>query len=1162
MFSPRRLGFAASGIKVTSYNYVSKNRKYLVHGSSFSIYIYTIPDMTLVQTFCQGQDEFRFLRLNPTKDDELLAATNKRKVHLFDLKTNTSQEIPVKLSTYLQWVEYSCDGRYVYFLYKDLPTFVILDLNDMSTKSHSFGISTPRLFAPIPGEPHKAFLSTEGDVFEVIDFETGKKTNSGIITSPFAVKFDPLNEANILIITKLKKWAYILGTTTAKIITTCDRTDIQMVAGDWIPSMPGHILTGDKDKGILYVWSISSGQMVSSQSIGTAGITNILLISNKDYVITSSDGSLGVYDIANKSYEVKVQRAHLETIFFASFLPSDPSVLATAGADGRVCFWQLPSMKQQTSINISDQDDPLYCVSFSNGGGYIATGSQHGYVTIRSIKTNQIVYQNKTHKAVVFSVEWSPHDPNIIASSGTDNVAVIANITTKENLVKISVKHEFRRLKWSQKTPTLAIACGDGSIYVRLDGGTYFIIKGSKAPLFDVAWSPFDDNIIAATDDVGNVIVFDIQTKTSKMALGHSGKARPIAWSPTIKNLLISGGYDGALVFWDARTLKPIKKSVVHSSHIYGIAMHPLLPTIFATASRDTTVRLWSLDQMFPAHKIDALLKGEKFVAAKYNQYNGANSLEKLIHRISKDGTKIAFRDDELIHLHDILKISKKRLSKMINSLPNDQSLYERGRNSKKQAIDAAHLALKSGNTKKFCELMFICGETDIALAIAPQVSYNFWQSLVLAKAQVLKGTEEAAEYYLIAGKPKDAIHELMDQECYDTALLIAASMREKNYQPKSKTEFVKHESNDESIPFITDDFTPKFYPTYSIASKRSIMYAKHGEILLSAASLLTVGDVNGALSRLIHNGEIAWAIDLARATNRFDSGMAELLFKYCVQNGKGEEAFQLLSSHQKRELVSLIKFSTETERNDFYSRNGLKTIAEYLNEAKRARGLALAQFRMLSGRIDEGIVSTITYIKKLMDAQPYDFFQVNQAVNYIRNAATQVNPSRKEWIEAVAICHYFGVYHAMWKGYWQVIRTVADAFQKCAELSEDEWLTSKIQEVQIVVALCLAKSNQNEASKYAQSKQLEEIDAVKKAINYKGKKVDGGITIMSMNPGSVPIDIEVNLTKSICSNLPPSGNVFYLEDGVSIMSSDEALMYFEVTPFSPLPTCKSFIPY
>lgn len=1165
MFLPRRIATAASGIVASSKQLISSNSEYFMYGTKFCLYFYKLPEMVLFDTISRSEDPFKITRLSPTNKDLVFCFTRTCKLMLYDLKSHQIIHVNSELDKKLKSAEFSIDGKFIYCCFSDTSILLSYNVQDYSYTYISVSISSPRMFVPIPSMPGMLLFAYKGDGFVFVNAETGATSDTNIITSPYAIKFDPLNLNNCLLITKLKKWAYIILQPRPRIITTCDRQEIQMSSGDWIPAMPGHIITGDKNHGIIYIWSVSSGAMAYSQTIGDSAVTNITRISNKDFVIAFEDGMIGQYDVNTKQMEVKVPRAHINTVFAANFLPTDPNILATAGGDGRVCFWQLPNLRQMQGFTLEENKHSLYSMSISWGGGYIATGNSKGDICIYSTKTNKLFYKVRLHSANVMSLQWSPTKPNIIASAGQDNQAFIYDIMAKNIVVKITVKYEFRHLQWSKKNDTLAIACGDGSLYVRMDGGSYFIIKGSKVPLFDVQWSPNDENFVASTDDDGDILVFDVANKSCIKAHGHKGPARCVAWVENQPDLLLSGGYDGRVVFWNAKTMTQLTSVVMHSGHIYGIAMHPLYPEMFATISYDCTVRLWSIEQAYPTKKLEELMSGENYAISKYCNYNGVSALEKLLHRVTKDGTRLSFKDDDVIHIRDVLRIAKKRVQKLTQALPSEQSQIMRSKNARKTAMEAAELALKSGHPKKYCELMFICGEFDMALSVAPSVSYNFWQTLVSARAAMLKGSQEAADLLIIAGKPLDAINELISQDCYDAALLVASAMREQTFSPTSKIEFSPSEG-DTDFDFIKEDFDSSDFLVYNIASQKSRQLALEGQPFLAAAALLSIGDVIGCIWRLIHAGELGWAYQIAKLTDKMTDDISELFFKWCCKYGLGQKAFSNLSPVMKRSFAPYMKITGDSELNKFYEKNGMKKVSEYLSEAKHSRGLPQAAFMVLAGRVDEAIQTAVSTAKQIMSKPDFDYMQLKHVVTFITNAATQCDITQPHWVCAVAICHYFGAYKAFWRGFHKILPMLAQAFEDVANKSGEDYLKGKIEEVNLLASLSLA-THVEHFNKFVQNKNLTENAAIK-AASETVKKGDikafvGGTTVMPASPGVVPVDIDaLSDTLSFWTGKRISGNAILLDDNKSMLSVEMGLMYGLVTPFSPLPSASLFFPF
>ena len=69
--------------------------------------------------------------------------------------------------------------------------------------------------------------------------------------------------------------------------------------------------------------------------------------------------------------------------------------------------------------------------------------------------------------------------------------------------------------------------------------------------------------------------------------------------------------------------------------------------------------------------------------------------------------------------------------------------------------IEASKIYLKLGEFQSFCECMVKFNKWDRALAFAPIVSFEYWQSLALRYAEKLadEGSEEAPYYYILANQ-------------------------------------------------------------------------------------------------------------------------------------------------------------------------------------------------------------------------------------------------------------------------------------------------------------------------------------------------------------------------------------------------------------------------
>jgi WD repeat-containing protein 61 len=104
---------------------------------------------------------------------------------------------------------------------------------------------------------------------------------------------------------------------------------------------------------------------------------------------------------------------------------------------------------------------------------------------------------------------------------------------------------------------------------------------------------------IGASD--GNVYFLDMDTfdvkKTIKTA--HINSIFAVRYTPDGTHLL-TGGRDAFLKLWNINSKEntPVFEAPAHLFTLNSIAFHPTNPAIFATASRDRTIKIWQVDSL------------------------------------------------------------------------------------------------------------------------------------------------------------------------------------------------------------------------------------------------------------------------------------------------------------------------------------------------------------------------------------------------------------------------------------------------------------------------------------------------------------------------------------------------------------------------------------
>ncbi|XP_012879240.1 PREDICTED: WD repeat-containing protein 17 [Dipodomys ordii] len=914
------------------------------------------------------------------------------------------------------------------------------------------------------------------------------------------------------------------------------------------------------------------------------------------------DGGVGLYDLGARKWDFLRDLGHVETIFDCKFKPDDPNLLATASFDGTIKVWDINTL---TAVYTSPGNEGvIYSLSWAPGGlNCIAGATSRNGAFIWDVHKGKIIQRFNEHgKNGIFCIAWSHKDSKRIATCSGDGFCIIRTIDGK-------VLHRYKHpaavfgCDWSQNNKNMiATGCEDKNVRIYYAATSsdqpLKVFSGHTAKVFHVKWSPLREGILCSGSDDGSVRIWDYtQDVCISILNGHSAPVRGLMWNTEIPYLLISGSWDYTIKVWDTREGTCLDTVCDHGADVYGLTCHPSRPFTVASCSRDSTVRLWSLTSLITPLQINVVAdrsweeiigntdhaleqgtppllcgKVSRDIKQEIEKLTGnprAKKLRWFSECLSPPGGSdnlwnlvavIKGQDDSLLpqnyckgimHLKHLIKF-KTSEAQELTTVKMSKFGGGIGAPTKEERLkEAAEIHLRLGQIQRYCELMVELGEWDKALSIAPGVSVKYWKNLMQRRADQLiqEDKDDVIPYCIAIGDVKKLVNFFMSRGQLKEALLVAQAACEGNMQTLHPSAS-KGASNSDDV--YKEDFNELLY---KVSKELAEWYFQDGRAVLAACCHLAVDNIE------VQHFKLVYDCNTLKCVMVFER---KISFSFYYMNRNLAADLLLMIPDSELHLVKLCAFypGCTEEINDLHKKCKLPTVEECLQlaEAAHADGnvFETIKYYLLSQEPEKALPIGLDFVKEYISSSDWTLDSIYPALDllsYIRTEKLIMHACTEARNELLILCGYIGALLAIRRQYQSIVpalyeytsqllkRRVVSVPLKLEHLSEelDAWRA------------CTQFSNQSEDSSYTPPSDSQRTVYATLLKRLKEEPLAGIIGPDYVTGSNLPSHSDIHI--SCFTGLKIQGPVYFLEDGKSAISLNDALMWAKVNPFSPLGT-------
>jgi polyadenylation factor subunit 2 len=202
----------------------------------------------------------------------------------------------------------------------------------------------------------------------------------------------------------------------------------------------------------------------------------------------------------------------------------------------------------------------------------------------------------EAHNGPVRGLSYSPLNSKLVSCSD-DNLLHIWSVNNdKPEMTLTGHQMDVKCVDWHPHRSLIASGSRDSSVKLwdPKSGSCVSTLAGHKKQVNNCIWNQ-NGNWLATGSKDGLIKIYDIRMmKETEILKGHNYDVTSMSWHPQHESLLLSGGYDGSLIYWlvGGNQAPHTVIADAHKQSIDVIKWHPHGHCV-STASHDGILKFW-----------------------------------------------------------------------------------------------------------------------------------------------------------------------------------------------------------------------------------------------------------------------------------------------------------------------------------------------------------------------------------------------------------------------------------------------------------------------------------------------------------------------------------------------------------------------------------------
>ncbi|KAI9289951.1 WD40-repeat-containing domain protein [Umbelopsis sp. AD052] len=368
------------------------------------------------------------------------------------------------------------------------------------------------------------------------------------------------------------------------------------------------------DKGIIRLWSLTTGELVKEQTPETNSkhtITDVIYAkASQRLAAVTNDQNILIYSVAESLRRIKQIVGYNDEIVDVRFIGEDDQHLAVATNSEQI---RVFNVETQDCDIIYGHSDTVICLERSKDGSVLVSGSKDKTARLWRIDTDAEEYDQRYlcagicvgHTEAIGAIGFAHKSKNFMITGSQDRTVKYWNLKdtdfetpSQDNKPRALYTHQAH----DKDINSICVAPNDklfatgsqdktAKIWNVESGALVGTCTGHKRGVWCVQFSPVDQ-VLATSSGDKTIRIWSLKDMTClKTFEGHTNSILKVAFM-TAGMQLVSSGSDGLVKLWTIKSNECVSTMDNHEDKIWGLTVRND-EQMFVTGGADSVINFW-----------------------------------------------------------------------------------------------------------------------------------------------------------------------------------------------------------------------------------------------------------------------------------------------------------------------------------------------------------------------------------------------------------------------------------------------------------------------------------------------------------------------------------------------------------------------------------------